>query len=102
MALQMFEWISIIMVIKFEETLDIELYEDNLKKSKEVKKVLNRREVAAWCSFKFILSLFFVFGLIKAASAISISLPTDNWSDWIYYFDTSFQDDEFNQNILDV
>lgn len=33
----MFEWMSIIMVIKFEGSLDIEEYENNLRKSKTAK-----------------------------------------------------------------
>lgn len=41
----MYEWISIIMVIKFEGRLDIKEYENNLKQSKAIKMTFNSREL---------------------------------------------------------
>lgn len=100
MALQMFEWISIIMVIKYEDTLDIDQYENNLKKSKEAKKNLNRRESYAWCAFKFLITLYCLLLItVKATSAIGISLPRGSLPHWFEKMDDYFRDDEFNMEM---
>ena len=73
MALQMFEWISIIAVIKFESSLNIEEYENNLQKSKEARQELNRRENCIWNAFRLILGFYFVMMFsVKLSGAFSI------------------------------
>ena len=73
MALQMFEWISIIAVIKFESSLNIEEYENNLQKSKVARQELNRRENCIWNAFRLILGFYFVMMFsVKLSGAFSI------------------------------